>query len=133
MNHRKIVKKQWREFGPNDEVVSHSKIQAGASLRRFNAKSLKNAKSNIYKVLELLDQSRDVWLGKAEIHKITSLNLNSLSPVLSTLFSLEFVDRQAVGKRRLLYRLKADINVNDKQTLYDKAIKAKHKEQGRNV
>src|SRR5687768_12768184 len=93
---------QWREFDQNTgRYTKHNKIQAGADLSKFNERSLLKPKTNISKVLALLDKTRAEKLGKAEIHKRTRISLNSLSPILSQLYSLEFVDREPVGKRKL--------------------------------
>jgi hypothetical protein len=124
-------KPQFRELEiTNGKYKTYKKIQHGATLRNFNAKSLLNDKTNISKILAVLNTTRSQFVGKPAIHKKSKVKLNSLSPALSTLFSLGFVDRQPVGKRRLLYRLKPGLDISDRQALYEQAVRAKNEEKG---
>jgi hypothetical protein len=129
------VKAQWRELDPvTGQFKTHSKVQAGATLERFNTNSLLAQDSFINKVLAVLHEARDKWQGSAGIRKAYNEKYgetapsNSFRPIMSSLYSLGFVDRFVEGKHMSLYKLKPDIDINDRQDLHKRAIEAKKQE-----
>jgi hypothetical protein len=135
---KKKARPDWREFDLNTgEYITHRKIQAGATLAHFNAGSLLNTTSFISKVLAVLDKNRNEWLGSSKIRELYNdackpeiKPINSFRPMMSILYSLGFVERITEGKHTSLYRLKPEIDISERQALFDRAILAKRKERG---
>ena len=110
-------------------IIKIPKIQGGRDLTRYSPNVWLDPNSPDNKVLALLDTKCQDYIGVAEIHRATGIVLNSLSAICSGMFSCGFVERRE-GKGVSKYRLKPEINVNDKQDLFKRALKAKRRQLG---